>query len=274
MLVGSLIAGIVLGLIAGGKLTNLASVQLRLVQALFLGLFLRYAVQFAIESGNDVASGLRLPLFLAGFAFLLAGLWANRNLPGMAIAFVGILLNAVAITTHGGYMPVWQPSIAAAGLPLDVVASAFHRIVGVTTTGGISGDFLAAAGPLGDIIPIPVPGLRNVASLGDIFLAAGLAFFLFATTLRSPAELEAASEASDARRRAFLGFRRGRAAQPVETEGGLVSAVGLERGLSLGGAAVGAEAVLSPPAQPFIPGLPQLVERVQRHPYVRLALDS
>ena len=274
MLVGSLIAGIVLGLIAGGKLTNLASVQLRLVQALFLGLFLRYAVQFAIESGNDVASGLRLPLFLAGFAFLLAGLWANRNLPGMAIAFVGILLNAVAITTNGGYMPVWQPSIAAAGLPVDVIASAFHRIVGVTAAGGIPGDFLAAAGPLGDIIPIPVPGLRNVASLGDIFLAAGLAFFLFATTLRSPAELEAASEASDARRRAFLGFRRGRVAQPAETEGGLVSAVGLERALSLGGASVGGEAVLAPPTRPFIPGLPQLVERVQRHPYVRLALDS
>jgi MFS family permease len=275
VLIGSLVAGIVLGLIAGGKVTNLANVRLRLVQALFLGLFLRYAVQFAIESGNDVASGLRLPLFLAGFVLLLIGLWANRELPGISIAFVGILLNAVAITTNAGYMPVWQPSIAAAGLPIDVVASAFHKIVGATAAGGgIPRDFLAAAGPLGDIIPIPVPGLRNVASLGDIFLAAGLAFFLFATTLRSPAELEAASEASDARRRAFLGFRRGVAAPQVEAESGLVSAAALERPLSLGGSSLGGEAVLAPQTRPFIPGLPQLVERVQRHPYVRLALDS
>jgi len=274
VLIGSLVAGIVLGLVAGGKITNLANVRLRFVQVLFLGLFLRYAVQFAIEGGNDVASGLRLPLFLAGFVLLLIGLWANRDLPGMAIAFVGILLNAVAITTNAGYMPVWQPSIAAAGLPIDVVASAFHKIVGATAAGGgIPRDFLAAAGPLGDIIPIPVPGLRNVASLGDIFLAAGLAFFLFATTLRSPAELEAASEASDARRRAFLGFRRAPAPQ-VEGQRGLVSAATLERPLSLGGSSLGGEAVLQPPARPFIPGLPQLVERVQRHPYVRLAIDS
>jgi len=274
VLIGSLVAGIVLGIIAGGKLTNLAAVKLRLVQALFLGLFMRYAVQYAIENGNDIASGLRLPLFLAGFLLLLAGLWANRNLPGMAIAFVGILLNAVAITTNAGYMPVWEPSIAAAGLPVDVIASAFHRIVGVTSTGGIPGDFLAAAGPLGDIIPIPVPGLRNVASVGDIFLAAGLAFFLFATTLRSPAELEAASEASDARRGAFLGRRRGTEPQPLGADSALVTAAALERPLSLGGSSLGGEATLAPPTRPFIPGLPQIVERVQRHPYVRLALDS
>jgi len=48
VLIGSLIAGIVLGLVAGGKITNLANVRLRFVQVLFLGLFLRYAVQFAI----------------------------------------------------------------------------------------------------------------------------------------------------------------------------------------------------------------------------------
>ncbi len=61
MLIGSLVLGLVAGLVAGGKLENLAAVKLRLVQALFFGLFLRYAVQYAIENGNDVASGLRLP---------------------------------------------------------------------------------------------------------------------------------------------------------------------------------------------------------------------
>ncbi|HLX34678.1 MAG TPA: MFS transporter [Candidatus Limnocylindrales bacterium] len=282
MLIGSLVAGIVLGLIAGGRIENLASARLRLVQALFFGLFLRYAVEFAIESGNDIASGLRLPLFTIGFLFLLAGLWANRELPGIPLAFVGIVLNAVAVTTNAGYMPVWQPSILAAGLPLSDVGTAFHKIVGLAAGGGISGSFLTDAGPLGDIIPIPVPGLRNVASIGDIFLAAGLAFFLFATTVRSPAELEAAAQASINRRFAFLG-RRG----PVPTDATtavagaqvsestrLVSASSLERPLSFGGSSLGAEAVLAPAARPFIPGLPQILERVQRHPYVRLALDS
>ena len=275
MLIGSLVFGIVLGLIAGGRIENLASVKLRLVQALFLGLFLRYAVQFAIENGNDIASGLRLPLFAFAFLFLLLGLWANREQPGIALAFVGILLNAVAVTTNGGYMPVWQPSILAAGLPITELGSAFHKVVGFSATGGIPSSFLAQAGPLGDIIPIPIPYLRNVASIGDVFLAAGLAFFLFATTVRSPAELEAAGAAAIARRFAFLGRR---APEPVtggvSEASGLVSATALERPLSLGGSSLGSEGVFSPPARPFIPGLPRIIERVQRHPYVRLALDS
>src|SRR5207248_7377258 len=119
MLIGALVAGLVLGLLAGGRLDNLATVRLRLVQALFFGLVLRYAVEIAIEQGNDPASGLRLPLFALAFAALLVGLWANREHPGIPLAFVGILLNATAMVINGGFMPVWTPAIAAAGLASD-----------------------------------------------------------------------------------------------------------------------------------------------------------
>ncbi|HET8786605.1 MAG TPA: MFS transporter, partial [Candidatus Limnocylindrales bacterium] len=294
MLIFSLVIGLVLGLIAGGHITNLASVRLRLVQLLFLGLALRYTTQFAIENGNDVADGLRLPLFAGGFALLLIGLWVNREQPGFALAFVGILMNAAAVVTNGGFMPVWQPSIVAAGLPADELGSTFHKIVGIATDGGISGDFLAQAGPLGDIIPIPIPFIRNVASVGDVFLAAGLAFFLFSTVVRSPAELEAAGEAAIRRRLGKLAvtwpdadvaasWEEGLAtasiaeatmAGAVTYDGGLVEASALERPLSLGGTTVGAEGTLPVPRGRTIPLFPPLLERVRRHPYVRLALDS
>ena len=278
MLIGSLVLGLVLGLLAGGKIENLASVRLRLVQAVFIGLFLRYATQFALESGGGgPADTLRLPLFTAGFLFLLAGLWANREQPGLVLAFVGILLNAVAMITNGGYMPVWQPSIVAAGLPISEVGSAFHKIVGDVSASGITGSFLAQAGPLGDIIPIPVPGLRNVASIGDVFLAAGLAFFLFATTVRTPRELAELGEA-EIRRRIGLG-----PAEEVVDEslvafldaGSLVPADALQRPLVLGGSSLGSEGTYRPGLRrvPF-PTVPPILERVRRHPYVRLALDS
>ena len=278
MLIGSLVLGLVLGLLAGGKIENLASVRLRLVQAVFIGLFLRYATQFALESGGGgPADTLRLPLFTAGFLFLLAGLWANREQPGLVLAFVGILLNAVAMITNGGYMPVWQPSIVAAGLPISEVGSAFHKIVGDVSASGITGSFLAQAGPLGDIIPIPVPGLRNVASIGDVFLAAGLAFFLFATTVRTPRELAELGEA-EIRRRIGLG-----PAEEVVDEslvafldaGSLVPADALQRPLVLGGSSLGSEGTYRPGLRrvPF-PPVPPILERVRRHPYVRLALDS
>lgn len=287
MLILSLVLGLVLGLIAGGHITNLASVRLRLVQLLFLGLVLRYATQFAIESGNGVADGLRLPLFAGGFALLLLGLWVNREQPGFALAFVGIVLNAAAIVSNGGYMPVWQPSILAAGLPPDELGSAFHLIVGITTSGGIAGDFLAQAGPLGDIIPIPIPFIRNVISVGDVFLAAGLAFFLFSTTVRSPAELEAAAEAAIRRRlggdhvqwpqvdvESIASVSSTMPAAGPAYAGGLVEASALERPLSLGGPTVGAEGTIPVPRRPAVPLFPPILERVRRHPYVRLALDS
>src|SRR4029079_17918312 len=54
----------------------------------------------------------------------------------------------------------------------------------------LDAEFLQRAGPLGDIIPIPVPVVRNVASIGDLLLSLGLGFFLFAVVLRSQAERE------------------------------------------------------------------------------------
>ena len=300
MLILSLIFGLVAGLLAGGRITNLASVQLRLVQLLFLGLFLRYATQFAIESGNALADALRLPLFAGGFLLLLIGLWVNREKAGLPLAFVGILLNAVAIVTNGGFMPVWEPSMVAAGLSPNEFASTFHKIVGAASA-GIPGDFLAQAGPLGDIIPIPIPFIRNVVSIGDLFLAAGLAFFLFATTVRDPIEIEEAGAAAIRRR---LGLVRLTPAEAAAAEAeamldsgalvaappawpevdalerfdtGLVSATALERPLSLGGPSVGSEGTVRRAGWRALPlplPVPPILERVRRHAYVRLALDG
>ena len=307
MLIVSLVGGIALGLLAGGHITNLASVRLRWVPLLFLGLVLRYATQFAIEGGIDFASAIRLPLFAAGFLLLLAGLWSNREQPGLALAFVGILLNAVAIITNGGFMPVWEPSLTAAGLTAADLTSTFHKLVGTATMGGIPSDFLAQAGPLGDIIPIPIPFLRNVASIGDVFLAAGLAFFLFAVTVRNPAEMDAAARAAVRRRLGQLWLSpedaaAAEAAAMLDTgalipvaadapeeltwpaadtrerfDSTLVAPASLERAVQLGGSAIGSEGsprgLLHVPAIP-LPHVPPLLERVRRHPYIRLALDG
>ncbi len=291
MLILSLVFGLVGGLLAGGRLDNLASVRLRLVQLLFLGLVLRYATQFAIENGNAIADDFRLPLFATGFVLLLIGLWANREKAGLPLAFVGILLNAVAIVTNGGFMPVGEPSLIAAGLPPGELASVFHKIVGTATTGGIPGDFLAQAGPLGDIIPIPFPIIRNVVSIGDLFLAAGLAFFLVATTVRNPAEVEAAGAAAIRRRRGLPSISAGQLSQTPQPgaqavawpaadalerfDDSLVSAAALERPISLGGPSVGSEGTLRRTRWRALPiPVPPILDRVRRHPFVRLALDS
>jgi DHA3 family macrolide efflux protein-like MFS transporter len=285
VLIGGIAAGLILGLLAGGRLEHIASIRLRLVQLIFLGFILRIGTQWAIESGNAPADALRLPLFTIAFVLILRGLWANREQPGLSLAFVGILLNTIAITVNGGFMPVWEPAYLVAGFTGGNDLGPLHVIL----PGIVSGDFLLRAGPLGDILPIPLPFVRNVASIGDLFMGGGLAFFLFATTVRTPAELDEASREAIRRRLTSIAPFRSAGARPTSAivARGLGGTAVVDRPALLGGSAVGADAALgytipsvgaapagAPPIAIPIPAPPPILERVRRHPYVRLALDG
>lgn len=296
MLIGGILLGLILGLVAGGSITNLAAVRLRWIGVLFLAVAVRFGTEAAIAAHVDVVQTLRLPLFGLSFGLLLTGLWVNRSNPGLSLAFVGILLNTIAVLANGGYMPIWRPALVQAGFAPDATFSPFYII---PTSDALNAAFLLRAGPLGDILPIPLPFIRNVASIGDLFLSAGLGFFLFATILRSPAEA-----AEEERReseggllslalprsvRAAVFGQRGRAETGLAP--GLAEASVLERPLVLGASASGLSApglsvgasVGAKIARPSYAGddsvvlpLPgaEVAERVGRHPYVRLALNS
>jgi MFS family permease len=227
----------------------------------------------------------------------------------MSLAFVGILCNLIAITLNNGRMPIWEPSLIAAGLTPDDARTVFHTVL----PADLNADFLRRGGPLADVIPIPIPFLKNVASVGDLFLASGLAFFLFATVVRSPAEADE-DELERAARRAELlagpsGLRRHRMTGGSSLAPGLAESATLERPL-VGGRAAGpagpgiaageaealpesiwetaeaADTVVVPApaavARPAVivtpavtsPATAVAVEPARRHPYVRLALNS
>lgn len=294
MLIGGIAVGLILGLLAGGSIANLASVRLRFVALLFLAVIVRFATEAGLTAGIGLVDVLRLPLFTFAFGLLLVGLWANRGLPGLSIAFIGILSNALAILANGGYMPVWLPSLVAAGFEPDAISSPFYRVL----TGGPTAEFFLQAGPIGDILPIPIPFVRNVASIGDLFLTAGLAFFLFATVLRSPTEADeeeshddVAAAYADPLATALIGRRvratdlgmRVRPGSGLAT--GLAQASVLERPLVLGasGAGLAAPGSATSGATTLAAGgidgtvavpRPDIGRRVRRHPYVRLALNS
>ena len=93
MLIGGIVLGLILGLLAGGSIGNLAAVRLRWIAILFLAVIVRFATETAIGAHIDVVQTLRLPLLSLSFGLLLAGLWVNRSNPGLGLAFVGILMN-------------------------------------------------------------------------------------------------------------------------------------------------------------------------------------
>ena len=284
MLIVGIVVGLVLGLLAGGRLGNLASIRLRTAWLLALAVVIRYGTE-AVLNQQSQAEFLRLPLLATAFALLLLALWINRSYPGLSLAFVGILFNAGVILVNGGYMPVWEPSLRAAGFIPAEMSTTIHTLL----PPGLDASFLLHLGPLADVIPIPLPFIQNVASVGDAFLTAGLAFFLFAGIVREPEELS--EEQLEAIRERLAGLtpslRRAEVLFPAGgyLETGLSPAIAdsaaLDRPFVLGGAgqrmsspATGSLAPDQPLVSPF-PLLPaEAVERVRQHPYVRLALNG
>jgi MFS transporter, DHA3 family, macrolide efflux protein len=294
VLIGAILIGLILGLAAGGSIWNLANIKLERIAFLLGAVVLRFATEAFIANGVGIAESLRLPLYGGAYALLLAGLWPNRDFPGLSMAFVGILGNTIAIVANGGHMPIWQPSLEGAGLTLDDVRTAFHSVLPMT----LDANFLIHAGPLGDVIPIPFPVVRNVASVGDLFLSAGLGFFLFATVVQTPEELDEIEMEAIERRLSGLAasarlpgaptvFGETRVRAETGLSAGVAEAAALERPALFGSDVPGISAPALAPlplelemsaeravAAPIPRPIPQLVERARRNPYAQLAVNG
>jgi MFS transporter, DHA3 family, macrolide efflux protein len=179
VLIIGMVFGTLLALVLGGRPAHLLDVRLRAPILLFLAVIVRYGTELALRLDLPAAETLRLPLFALGFGILLYALWLNRDQPGLLVAAVGVAANAVAMIANGGWMPVWSGALSAAGMTAADLIPQFHRLLPDPT--GLN--ILLQAAPLGDILPIPFPVLRNVASVGDVFLSAGLGWFVFATLM-------------------------------------------------------------------------------------------
>ena len=97
MLLAGILLGLVLGLFAGGRISNLGTVRLRWVGFLFAAVVVRFTIETGLGANLTPAEFLRLPLFVLAYGMLLAGLWVNRGQPGMSLAFVGVLGNAAEL---------------------------------------------------------------------------------------------------------------------------------------------------------------------------------
>ncbi|MEI7742394.1 MAG: MFS transporter [Chloroflexota bacterium] len=290
MLIGGIVLGLLLGLLLGGRLENLANIRMRFLPLLFVAVIVRFGTEALLGVGVGVVETFRMPLLAAAYGLLLFTLWHNRSYPGLALAFIGIASNGIAIMVNGGRMPVWDQAFVASGLPGGISSVLHFELSTGSTT-----EFLLHLGPLGDIIPIPLPIVRNVASIGDIFLSSGLAFFLFATLLRpAQAPLVAADNETDS-----IAYRARTGATRLPRPDGLTDDIGqglrpgtglspslndsmaLERPLMMGASGMGLAAspgVMAPSRTGI--ALPDLVlkrfdlDRIRRHPYIRLALNG
>jgi MFS family permease len=161
---------LVVGALAGGGLPRLADLRLRWLAVLGIALALRVG---AVVLGNQ-SIGADLPLawgFVGAYALLLVFLSANWQVPGMQVAAVGIGLNTLAVLLNSGRMPVWAGAYQAAGFPPEAILNdPFHFLI----SSGSVADFVSHGGLFGDVVPLPIPVIRDVVSIGDILLALGI----------------------------------------------------------------------------------------------------
>lgn len=152
--------GLVVGLLAGGRLRHLRATRLSWVGALLAGLTLQVLVDLAAARGLVPAALATGALFVSE-VLVLAFVVANRRLPGMWLVGVGFALNALVILANGA-MPVDPAAIErlGAGQPGELVGK--HEL-------------LTCASHLPWLADrLPVAPLRVVLSPGDLVLAVGV----------------------------------------------------------------------------------------------------
>jgi MFS family permease len=183
MFLSAILLALLVGAIAGGGLPRLADLKLRWNLLLGGALLLRFLPGLAREM--DLAVTIPPgPAYLLAYVLIFAWLWGNWRVPGLQIAAVGIGANMLAVLINGGQMPIWAAAFFAAGFTeADIAGDPFHFLLRADTVA----DFVGSGGLFGDVVPIPIPIIRDVVSIGDLLLALGIFWAIVSSMTRANA---------------------------------------------------------------------------------------
>lgn len=158
--VAALIA-LTLPLLIGGRITHLASVRLRHVGWIVVALMVQILIVEILTGPQAVLAGAHIATYAVAAWFV----FANRQIPGLAVIGLGAGLNALAITVNGGILPARPGALRAAGIE--------ENQRGFVNSGALEHAHLSF---LGDVFALPAPlPLANVFSVGDVLIITGTA---------------------------------------------------------------------------------------------------
>lgn len=158
-----------ISVLRGGRLVNLADIELHAWWLLFIALGLQTGTRFLPDDRWSEWVG--LTMVLLSFALLMIMVVLNRTKPGMWLAGLGVLMNFVVIAVNGGMPVLAGAAEVASGFTVDNpdLSGTFKHVL-LDETSRLT--FFA------DVIPLRLMGIGEVISIGDIFLALGLGAFL------------------------------------------------------------------------------------------------
>jgi len=172
LILGTLVIAIVVGLVSGGRVQNLAVLRIRWAPLALVGL----AMQVINPPG-------RLPLLMLLGSFVLLTIFAvvNLRIAGFALILIGVAMNFLVIAVNQG-MPVSEQALAASGQSetvVDLTDEADSYVKHHLADSDDSALFLA------DVIGVPQP-IGQAISIGDIYTYAGVAAVVIVAMRRRP----------------------------------------------------------------------------------------
>jgi hypothetical protein len=170
---------LILALVRGGRLDQLALLQIRWRGVILTGFLIQVLVFSEFWQAQSELRAMTPFAYILSLGLLLAALAANIRLPGLALITLGFCLNLLVIALNGGYMPSSESARALGGLS--------HLEPGQITSNSVANGPDTRLAFLGDIFAIPRGFLfPNVFSLGDVLIAVG-AFYLIQRAMVRPA---------------------------------------------------------------------------------------
>jgi len=157
----AVVAGLVVGLVLGGRLESIAETRFRWGWLALVALAIQLVLFSPLAAGLGEASRW---IYVGSTVLVVVVVLANIRIPGLPIVLLGALSNLAAIVANGGSMPASPAALAAVGATIHTGPT--NSVVVVQP----------ALEPLTDIFAMPawLP-LANVFSIGDVLIGVGVA---------------------------------------------------------------------------------------------------
>jgi hypothetical protein len=168
MLFSILIVAVIIGLIRGGKITNMMEIKIRYPWLIFSSVMVEFGLLILMRNTTFITQPMVFAAVFIQYLLLCVFLWLNRHLPFIWLVGVGSLLNLLVIMVNKGSMP-----LSNAAALLDSNSKDLQYL--------LNGQFLTyhlinektKLWFLGDVIYIPPP-FNVFLSIGDIILFIGI----------------------------------------------------------------------------------------------------
>ena len=180
MLLDVMVYSLIIGLLRRGKLEGLADLPIKKVGLIISAFLIQFILVFFGERDFQLFSKIGVYLHIFSYILLLIALWYSREIKGMKILAVGVVINFIAVLANGGQMPVSAKALLKANMnDMLPLLNSRSYVVHTLLTEKSHLKFLA------DIIPLPPPYPRpRVLSIGDIVMSIGLFILIQRSMLR------------------------------------------------------------------------------------------